>query len=250
VVCLSATQFVDPFHLHSFIATSPYLCCYLRLRPPAELEPGVNPAKSRIRIAVLLVLSVVVFWRVGRVPQPALHSHEPQRKVITTRLPQAGQVGAVQSNGNASGPPPVVDQRLPNQAGGSFTEQRVFRLVADGGVFSLQAVEDLKGDFRKKRQLRWEAGMLCCRLLDARGNVLAEDTFNSPDYVCLVLDPNVPENASRPVRYTPDGPVVFQVRFPQTEGATRLNVYRLAGQHPPAQQADPPGKLLAAISLP
>lgn len=94
--------------------------------------------------------------------------------------------------------------------------------------------------------------MFYCRLLDEQGHVLAEETFAAPDHVCIVLDPNMPGPDGKPqaAQLSPDGPVTFQVRMPKVESAAMVKLYRLEGPPPAARDAEPAGKLIAAIPLP
>ena len=119
-------------------------------------------------------------------------------------------------------------------------------MVLNGDAVELEATTELRGDFRPARRgAIWAPGRLCCRLLDASQRVLAEDTVPAPDFTCTVLDGGAPQ----PVRFTADGPVVFQVRLPEVPAARELRVYRLTGFAPPAAGAEPAGRLLAALAL-
>ncbi len=130
--------------------------------------------------------------------------------------------------------------------------QRAYRLILDGDSLVLEAAEDLRGEFRRRRgPAAWSPGMLCCRLLDADQRVLAQETVPPPDRTCVVLDPHVtgPAGQPQPAVLTADGPVVFQVRLPQLATATELKVYRLAGTDPAAFDQEPAGTLLATFPL-
>ncbi len=142
----------------------------------------------------------------------------------------------------------------PNGTAGSpfYSEARAYRIVMSAsGVCSLEAVEELKGDFRKPRSMKRLAGMFSCRLLDIDGRVLGESMIQAPDQVCVVLDPQVtdPAGAPLPSRLTPEGPVVFQVRLPKVEDAAALEIVRLAGSREPQGDERPLGQLVAAIDL-
>ena len=130
--------------------------------------------------------------------------------------------------------------------------QRVFRFVLDGQKLTLEADDEISGEFHRQRgQPIWEAGMFCCRLLDAGQRVLAEETLRAPDELCVVLDPTPPgpDGKPQPAQFSPSGPVTFQVRLPKVEGATELKIYRLAGPRPEVRDAEPAGQLLATIPL-
>ncbi len=114
------------------------------------------------------------------------------------------------------------------------------------------AIEDTRGDFRKRRgPLPWQPGMMYGRLLDAGKQVVAEDTLPAPDAKCVVLDPHLltPDGAPSPTQFTADGPVVFQLRLPKVDSATHLKIYRLTGHQPAAANEEPAGLLLATISI-
>lgn len=121
------------------------------------------------------------------------------------------------------------------------------------GQLALEAVEEIRGDFHRRRgEPDGQSGMLCYRLLDSGQRVLAEEIAPAPDYVCIVLDPNTPDADGQPlpVRLTPPGPVTFQVRMPKVESATQMKIFRLTGPRPAASNAEPTGRLLATIPLP
>lgn len=124
--------------------------------------------------------------------------------------------------------------------------------MLEGQKLRLEADEEITGEFHRPRgQPAWEAGMLCCRLLDAGQRLLAEETLRAPDELCVVLDPNTPgpDGKPQPAKLSPEGPVTFQVRLPKVAGATELKIYRLAGPRPELQDAEPAGQLLATIPL-
>ena len=110
-------------------------------------------------------------------------------------------------------------------------------------------MEEVTGSFGRERAVRWQAGMLCCRLLALDGRIVGERTMPAPDQVCVVLDPNDASGAPAAARLTSDGPAVFQVRFPDISEAVRLEVYRIASEVRPAAAA-PVGQLLASIPIP
>ena len=145
-----------------------------------------------------------------------------------------------------------IPPSLPAVAAPPAPGQRAYRLVLAGETLALEAAEDLRGEFRRRRgPAAWAPGMLCCRLLDADQRVVAQETVPPPDRTCVVLDPHVtgPAGQPQPAVLTADGPVVFQVRLPQLATATELKVYRLAGSDPAGFDQEPAGTLLAAFPL-
>lgn len=130
------------------------------------------------------------------------------------------------------------------------SKQQVFRLQLDGDRCVLEALDEVSGHFGRERSMEWLPGMLCCRLISAEGKVLDERTVPAPDRVCVVIDPNVPNAANTAVRMTPEGPSIFQVRFPDLGGAARLEVSRIGSIQRPTDAAALPGTLLASIEIP
>lgn len=137
-------------------------------------------------------------------------------------------------------------------ASGPLKEARAYQLVLNGATCQLKDIQDLRGDFKRLRAIRRSPGMISCRLLDAGGNLLAEETMPAPDEACLVLDPNVPgpNGESTPAMLAPGGETVFQTRLPKVAGAVTLEVLRLSGGNGATPDARPPGELLASIPLP
>lgn len=109
------------------------------------------------------------------------------------------------------------------QAETSGRQRRAFLLALHQGQLSLQAQEDVEGDFAPagyKGEL-WP-GMLRCRLVNLSGEVLAEEIMRAPDMVCRVLD------RGKLTTFTDEtAPVLFQTRLPRVEGAARLVVTRV-----------------------
>ncbi len=127
--------------------------------------------------------------------------------------------------------------------------QTVFRLQLDGSRCTLENVAEVTGSFGRERTIRWQAGMLCCRLLAGDGRIVGEQTLPAPDYVCVVLDPNDASGAPAAARLTSDGPAVFQVRFPEVSGAEKLEIYRIATETRSSDPAAPIGQLLGSIAI-
>jgi hypothetical protein len=145
-----------------------------------------------------------------------------------------------------------IPPSLPVVAAQPAPGQRAYRLVLAGETLALEAAEDLRGEFRRRRgPAAWAPGMLCCRLLDAEQRVLAQETLPPPDRTCVVLDPHVagPAGPPQPTVLTADGPVMFQVRLPKLAAATELKVYRLASADRAALGAEPVGTLLGSFPL-
>ena len=194
----------------------------------------------RIFPPVLLLLFLWVLARWGGAP------------VDPTPLPSEGQTlfepeqSAQGEEGGSSRPAKAT------KGPAAYTEARAYRMVLDvAGSCSLEAVEELKGDFRRPRRMKWLSGMFCCRLLSSDGRLLEEATLEAPDQVCVVLDPMVADEAGEPTpsRLTAEGPTVFQVRLPKVDDAAVLEVIRLAGAGEPEGNARPLGQLVAAIDL-
>lgn len=133
-------------------------------------------------------------------------------------------------------------------------ELQAYRLAVKGGVVSLDGTQRIAGDFHRRRgQQAWMPGMWCVRLLDAEGRVLAEETANAPDDVCLVGDPQniAPNGRPQVTQFAGAGEeAMLQVRLPPHPDARMLKVYRLGGLERADWKTEPMGKLLATISLP
>ena len=195
-------------------------------------------------LAAILLIAILAWWIAPRAATPGVTARRPEP------TPLARSVAAAPARTPA--PPMVVQRAAVALRSPSVREQQAFRFVLSDGKLTLEAVEEIRGDFHPPRAApAWEAGMFCCRLLDARQRVVAEETLPAPDHVCVVLDPNTPGPDGRPqaVEFSPRGPVVFQVRMPSLATATQLKVYRLAGSRPAMLDAEPAGQLLASIPL-
>lgn len=201
----------------------------------------------------LLVLAVVLGWLSletipQRSPAQSQRQNDSRAAVTSEAQPDQQQPAAVATvpPPNATLPPSAVTAQSPPG------EQRAFRFVLNGDKIELEAVEDMRGDFHRRRgPMAWQPGMFYCRLLDAAQRVLAEDTLAAPDRTCVVLDPNTPDanGKPRPVVLTATGPAVFQVRLPKIDSATQMKIYRLAGTRPAMANEEPLGQLLATIPL-
>lgn len=128
--------------------------------------------------------------------------------------------------------------------------QHFFRLQLHNGKCTLEKVEPVSGYFDTDQVQQWQTGMLCCRLISADGQLIGERTLPAPDYVCVVLDPNTESNVPAAARFTSNGPVVFQVRFPQIAGAVRLDIHRIATEERPIELSKSIGPLVASIPIP
>lgn len=207
-----------------------------------------------LRVTSAVLIGVVVWWGWAAQRKRRSPPKPPAEDIADASVrpaPAVVQPGAA----SATPPPPGAEPPLPGFAVPLVppAQQRAFRFVLNQGQVALEAVEDVRGDFRRRRDAPVrQAGMFCYRLLDAGQRVLAEEIAPAPDYVCVVLDPNTPDATGRPlpVRLTPPEPIVFQVRMPKVESATQIKIYRLTGSPPAALPAEPPGRLLATIALP
>ena len=201
--------------------------------------------RASFRLLLLAVLVFAVLWWVQ------VERHRSPKPISSARPAP----GATPASPPSSTPPvaPVAADAAPVDAASapSGAVQRAFRFVLNAQKLDLEATEDIRGDFHRRRgEMPWAAGMLYYRLLDAQQRVLAEETQLPPDHVCVVLDPHTPDENGRPIpaRMTSDGPVVFQARLPKLDDATHLQVYRLTGARP-ANATEPPGQLLAVFPL-
>jgi hypothetical protein len=207
------------------------------------------------RILPVIVLALVA----GALMLAVLNRHgqrvDERRPASPLPEPVADQAPAAPAPTAAApiGPEPHFLPQAPagREGGGHFREARAYRLVLDGASCTLEAVEEIRGSFRKPRAMARAAGMLNCRLLDAAGRLLAEETMTSPDHLCVVLDPETPDADGRPTpaKLTRPGPATFQTRLPAFAGAATLEVVRLSGAPAASPGARPPGQLLASIPL-
>ncbi|MBL9131370.1 MAG: hypothetical protein JNG86_09235 [Verrucomicrobiaceae bacterium] len=153
-------------------------------------------------------------------------------------------------------PPAAVEAapRLETARADGRRELHAYRLAVKGGVVTLDGSTRIAGDFHRRRgPVAWMPGMWCVRLLDAEGRVLAEETANAPDDVCLVGDPQNlgPDGKPRVTQFAgaaAEG--MLQVRLPPHPEAKMLKVYRIAGLQRADWTSEPLGRLLAAIPLP
>jgi len=133
-------------------------------------------------------------------------------------------------------------------------ELQAYRLAVKSGVVTLDGSTRIAGDFHRRRGPQpWMPGMWCVRLLDAGGRVLAEETANAPDDVCLVGDPqNLAANGQpRVTQFAGAGEeAMLQVRLPPHPDARMLKVYRIGSLQRADWNTEPLGQLLASISLP
>jgi hypothetical protein len=128
--------------------------------------------------------------------------------------------------------------------------QRVYRFALQDGRCSLEAIEDVRGDFRRSRVAKIQPGMLSFRVLNSRDEVVAEEAIRAPDYVCVALDPNTSADGKpTAAQLTSRGPVVFQVRMPIVADAALMKIYRVEGTGGTARDAEPGERLLATIPL-
>jgi hypothetical protein len=127
-----------------------------------------------------------------------------------------------------------------------MSQQRCFRFILENGQCRLDAMEEVTGDFRRRRgQQELSAGMIACELLGANGSVLAEELVNAPDRVCAVLDPNLEGGDESVALLTDSGPKVFQVRFPKALSGEKVELFRITQTQPKVERT-----LLLTLSLP
>lgn len=197
----------------------------------------------KLPLIVALVVMAVILLLLSRKDVGGIRSVAEEREAAT---PPVSLPESVEGTGG-----PVVEAAVPvMEETEPPTRQKVFRLVLDGEGCELEAMEEVSGHFGRERQQEWMPGMLCCRLVSDHGEVLDERTIPAPDRVCVVLDPNVPNAANTAVRMTPEGPSIFQVRFPETTAATRLEVSRITASERPTDESAAIGSLLASIPIP
>ncbi|MEQ1750237.1 MAG: hypothetical protein ABL974_12485 [Prosthecobacter sp.] len=188
-------------------------------------------------LILLLLLGSLAYWLLGSVADieqtQAARDTEPRESTAKPQIPDEVTTTATQT------PAPAVSN---DKTGPRF--KRAYMLSLDKGALTFIEQQDIEGDFAPKRRKPEEwSGMLRCRLMSENNAVLAEELLPAPDYVCAVLDPN--SGTSKPVKYTGEGPVVFQVRLPRVKGAIRLDIYRIIQPGEPALEG-----LLGSISLP
>ena len=133
-------------------------------------------------------------------------------------------------------------------------ELHAYRLAVRSGVVTLDGSTRIAGDFHRRRGPQpWMPGMWCVRLFDADMKVLAEETANAPDDVCLVGDPQTLGANGKPqvTQFAGAGEeAMLQVRLPPHPEAKWLKVYRIGSLQRADWNTEPMGQLLASISLP
>ena len=210
--------------------------------------------RSPLAVLIAHLIAAFVWWMLGS--GSALQKQSPATPAGSTMpaVPQQGGAGAAERDPGASTEARrkiellEVAAHVPAPEGGG-APQRAFRFVLNGDSLALEAAEDIGGEFRPRRgAAEWQPGMLCCRLLDSRQRVLAEEAVPAPDHVCVVLDPNTPgdDGAPLPARLTAKGPAVFQVRMPRLDAAAEMKVWRITS---PRAGGAAEGKLLATVPL-
>ena len=205
---------------------------------------------SRILRKIPLIIAVFLFGWAGRFVLVDHHGGTTAKVADIPRaiVPADTHTPSAEADkpAPAPAPPPTMAAAFPE----STMRQTVFRLQLDHNRCTLENVEEVAGAFGRERGMPWRAGMLCCRLLAGDGRIVSERTMPAPDQVCVVLDPNDASGTPTAAHLTSDGPAVFQVRFPESSGAERLEVYRISTETRPADAAAPVGQLLASIAIP
>jgi hypothetical protein len=214
-----------------------------RLRIGGFLTPRLWLVLGCLVLVALALLPLAKRVRGGDAVEPGPSRQPSQQVEVPDRPPVTVPERAA---------PADVADFVPPAAPGSLQEARAYQLVLTGATCRLQDIQELRGDFKRLRAVRHAPGMISCRLLDAGGRLLAEETMPAPDEPCLVLDPNVPGPKGEPTlaKLAPGGETVFQTRLPKVAGAVTLEVLRLSGGNGAAPDARPPGELLASIRLP
>lgn len=180
---------------------------------------------------IALLMLLILWWQAGQNPEK------------TASTPHAAPAGPLVSLPPTESPPDltVVSPPPAGSAGESLPWARVYRLLADGERFSLEAVDEVQGDFRQPRAQPSGSGVLSCRLVSDTSGLLASTLVAAPVTQCNVLDP-VTGGA---VTYVRPAPSVMQIRLPRVEGADRLEIHADASTTEPAG----PSRLLASIPL-
>ncbi len=180
---------------------------------------------------IALLMLLILWWQAGHDPEIASSSPTvPPAGPPVSLLPAASPASLTEAS-----PPPG------GSTGEVLPRARVYRLLADGGQFSLQAVDEVQGDFRQPRAQPSGSGVLSCRLVSGKSGLLASTLVAAPVNFCNVLDP-VTGGA---VTYVRPAPQVMQIRLPVVEGADRLEI------HGDVSATEPDGfsRLLASIPL-
>ena len=182
--------------------------------------------KKPLRILILLLmLGLVAYWLLHGAPDrletlPGPSKSKPlaneNTKVVSPSLSAIPAAAAPSVKKAAAG----ADDPTGNH------RRRAYMLSLEKGALTLLEAQDIEGDFapRRGRAETW-TGMLRCRLMSAKNVRLAEELLPAPDYVCAVLDAR--SGSDKPVKYTAEGPVVFQVRMPRMKEAARLDIFRI-----------------------
>jgi hypothetical protein len=182
--------------------------------------------KKPLRILILLLmLGLVAYW--------LLHGAMDRLESVPVQMPS--KTLAIENTKSVrplqQATPTATGQPVNKEASGADDptgnhRRRAYMLSLDKGALTLLEAQDIEGDFapRRGRAEIW-TGMLRCRLMSARNVRLAEEVLPAPDYVCAVLDAR--SGSDKPVKYTAEGPVVFQVRMPRMKEAARLDIFRI-----------------------
>ena len=177
---------------------------------------------------IALLMLLILWWQAG---------HDPEKTASApTIAPQVSMPPAESPAGLPEVSPPPAGSTAEG-----LPRARVYRLLADGEQFSLQAVDEVQGDFRQPRAQPSGSGVLSCRLVSDKSGLLASTLVAAPVTQCNVLDP-VTGGA---VTYVRPAPQVMQIRLPMVEGADRLEIHADASTTEPAS----PSRLLASIPL-
>ena len=129
--------------------------------------------------------------------------------------------------------------------------RNVYRLIYHNGDFRLQTVEEVKGDFKSRRNRSADPGEWSCRLVNGSGDVLAEEIITAPDHFCTVLDPHLSASREAPQATSMhfDGPHVFQLRLPRSDKAKEIQIHRVTWTTETGDSGNVIEELLAVIPI-
>lgn len=200
-----------------------------------------------VLLLVLLTLLGVLIWFWFHESENPIAVKDPAKPIEPLRAEASPPTSAQNQLPPGGTKPEVV------RADGA-RELQAYRLLVKGGVVTLDGTARIAGDFHRPRgPLPWMPGMWCVRLLDADMRVLAEETTNAPDEICMVGDPqNVGTDGKPKVsQFSGAGEeAMLQVRMQPHAQAKWLKVYRIGSLQRADWSVEPMGQLLTSISLP
>jgi hypothetical protein len=216
---------------------------------PQRPSQQLNPSPSRPPARLALAWALLGFAALGLLLATLLLDPPTQPPADPQGLPETAQTAAGPTHPTERipadlpldpEPPPGSPHPQPTAPTPiSQSTQIVFRLILEDGTCSLDAVEQVQGQFRSRRAApEVHAGMIACRLLGPNHQIIAERWLHPPDHVCAVLDTTTAGTATNPRALTLAGigPQVFQVHFPAALRGQRMDVYRIHATHPNLQE--------------